>query len=102
MKISKQVKHVVRYGKSQQVIINGQIMEIPPQPYSTFACPFCGRTLLQLQEEIPFQKMGETVQESKDKLSEEYPFCPDCGEKLDWDICSIIDVEPIEVKTEVL
>ena len=98
MKISKQVKHEVKQSPDQQMIINGQVAVVSGQPYSTFVCPTCGRILFQLQYEIPATQLAEAVSSLMPDFRN-ISFCPSCGEKLDYDICSVIDGIVLEDKS---
>ena len=99
MKVSKQVKHEVRYTAPQQVVINNQFMEMPGQPYSVFVCPSCGNVLLQLQGEIPATKISEAMRNLMPDFRR-FSFCPGCGEKLGYDVYEAIDGIVIEERTE--
>lgn len=90
MKISKQVKHEVRQSPAQQLVIDDRVTVIPGQPYSVFVCPTCGRILFQLQEEIPATQLADYISTLMPNFRN-ISFCPSCGEKLDYDICSVID-----------
>lgn len=99
MKISKQVKHEIRYTASQRMIVNNQVHDVPGQPYSTFVCPTCGYSLVELQGQIPETKMAEAISSLTPDFRR-FSYCPGCGEKLDYDICSVIDGEILEERTE--
>ena len=82
----------------QRIIINGQEGTIPGQIHTIFVCPRCGDILIDLPEDIPDVYKGTIIH--KLDFTDAPIYCPHCGQKLDYDIASVIEGEILEVKDE--
>lgn len=82
----------------QHIIINGQQGTVPGQEHTIFVCPRCGDILIDVPQEIPEVYRGTII--PKLDLTGAPIYCPNCGQKLDYDVASVIEGEILEVREE--
>lgn len=97
-KIATQVQIDKTKEPDQHVIINGQTGTIPGQVHTIFVCPCCRDILIDISRDIPDVYKGTVISELN--FDDAPIYCPHCGQKLDYDVASVIEGEIIEVRDE--